>query len=313
MRIIFFGSDDFAQRHLEALFASSHEVVACVTQPDMPKDRGMRIVVPPIKECAIKNGVPVLQPTSIHEFSFEEELRAFKADLFVVIAYGRILPSDILEIPSIYCINVHGSYLPKYRGAAPINWAIINGEKETGVSIIKMNKGMDSGSILSQDKIDISVNDTSVTLRRRMIEQGIDLLLRTLEKLDVGVNGVLQDELSITYAPKLTKALGLIDWNKSAVEIRNLIRGLLPWPTAYTFAGDKMLKITSAEIVDKVKLGVKPGEVVEVVKEGIIVATGKGFLRITQVHKQAGNEMDAHSFSIGNGVEPGFIFTRKES
>jgi len=250
MKIIFFGSDDFANAHLESLIASDHIISACVTQPDRPKGRGMKVVQSPIKTCAVKNNIEVLQPNDIKTSSFEEQLKNFNTDLFVVIAYGRILSLSILDIPGMGAINVHASLLPKYRGAAPINWAIINGEKETGLTIIKINPQMDAGDILSQANFKIGSEDTSISIRAKMLKEGPSLLLSTVKTLRKGeIKARKQDERKVTLAPKLTKEMGLIQWDKPAGDIHNLTRGLLPWPSAYTYFKGKMLKVLSTEVV----------------------------------------------------------------
>jgi len=323
MKIIFFGSDDFAQTHLEALMDSSHEVVACVTQPDRPRNRGMKMAVSPIKECARKYNIPALQPENIKDPGLIKELQSFEADLFVVIAYGRILPIDILNIPKLYAINMHGSLLPKYRGAAPINWVIINGETETGLSIIKMNTAMDAGDILAQRTVVILPEDTSATLRAKMMQEGAGFLLETVDNI-AGANLCVrpnqgqthrsaptkQDENHVTYAPKLTKELGCIDWNKSIVEIHNLVRGLLPWPSAYTFYEDKQLKILHTEIVQQQNQGsLQPGEVVEINPQGFCVAAGNsGVCLVKEVQLAGSKRMDAASFVRGHHMEVGFQF-----
>jgi len=309
MKIIFFGSDDFAAAHLKSLIGSSHKVVACVTQPDRPKGRGMKVVVSPVKECARNNNIPVLQPTSLKEDAFIEDLKDFQSDAFVVIAYGQFLPSKVLDIPSFGAINVHPSLLPKYRGAAPINWVIINGEEETGISIIKINEEMDAGDILAETRIKIKRKETAVTLRARMVEVGPLLLQQTLDILAGGTCvSAVQDHQQATLAPKLTKELGAIQWAKKAGEIDHLIRGLLPWPSAYTFYKGKLLKILEAQIVEGDFSQHESGTVSEVGKEGITVATGCNGLLVRKVHLQDSKPMDAHSFVVGHEVEVGFQF-----
>jgi len=211
MKIIFFGSDNFAAAHLQSLIDSNYQVVACVTQPDRPKGRGMKVVLSEIKECAEMHNIPILQPSTLKQDGLAEELKEFQSNVFIVIAYGRFLPTKILIIPPLGAINVHASLLPQYRGAAPINWAIINGEKETGLSIIKINEKMDAGDILAQRKIPISEDDTSMTLRAKMIKKGPSLLQQTLGDLSENrCTPVVQDHSKATFAPKLNKELGII-------------------------------------------------------------------------------------------------------
>ena len=252
MTLIFFGSDDFALVNLQRLISSPFPVVACVMRPDKPKGRGMKLAASPTKEFALKNKIPVLQPTDLNEASFIRELQKFQADIFVVIAYGKILPAEILKIPKFFCINVHGSLLPKYRGAAPINWAIINGDHTTGVTVIKMNEIMDAGEIINAQSMPMSDDDTAVTLRARMAQTSADLLVKTLQAIATKKFQLTKQDLSdVTYAPKLTKELGVINWKEDAAAIHNLVRGLLPWPGAFTFFEGKRLKILETGIGPK--------------------------------------------------------------
>ena len=315
MNIIFFGSDDFAAAHLKVLINSDHDVMACVTQPDRPKGRGMNVAVSPIKECAQRHSIPVLQPSSLQESSFIRKLKDLPCDLFVVIAYGKFLPKEMIDIPRFGAINVHASLLPKYRGAAPINWAIINGEKETGLSIIKINEQMDAGDILDQLKINISQEETAVTLRAKMINEGPGFLLKTIDNLE-SCTPIEQDSTLVTLAPKLTKDLGHIQWTKQACEIGNLIRGVLPWPGAYTFYKGKSLKILEAQggarhavpLREEDFSKAEPGTVSAVDKGGITMVTGSGELLIKKVHLQDSKPMDAHSFVVGHRIETGYKF-----
>jgi len=308
MKIIFFGSDDFAATHLEALIRSEHKVVGCVTQPDKPKGRGMKDLSLPVKDCARDNSIRVLQPADLNDDAFLAALRDLDAEMFVVIAYGRILSSEILAIPKKYAVNVHGSLLPKYRGAAPINWAIINGDVKTGVSIIKMNKKMDAGEVIAMEELPIGANDTSSFVRAEMAILGSDLLLRVLKSVEKQAETcVQQNEKEVTFAPKLTRELGKIDWSKSAIAIHNLVRGLLPWPGAYTEYQAKTLKIISTQVIEHDTRAL-PGEVVEVGSQGIVIATGKGVILVKEVHLQSSKPMDARSFTAGHKIEPGFRF-----
>ena len=307
MNIIFFGSDDFAAAHLLSLMNSKHKVLACVTQPDRPKGRGMKVVVSPVKECAQTHKIPLLQPSSLKDRSFIEGIKDLQSDLFVVVAYGQFLPPEVLNIPSFGAVNVHASLLPKYRGAAPINWALINGEQETGISIMKINEEMDAGDILVQSKTTIDREETAVTLRAKMIKQGPDVLLKTINGLEK-CTPKAQDDGLVTFAPKLTKELGHIQWTKQAQEIHNSVRGLLPWPGAYTFYKGKLLKILETEVIEEDFSKNEPGEVSEISKEGIVVSTGNNGLLMKKVHLQDSKPMDAHSFVIGHEVEVGYTF-----
>ncbi len=311
MKIIFFGSDDFALVHLEALARSEHKVVACVTQPDKPKGRGMQTVVSPIKTWALENKVPILQPDVIKDPQFIEKIKEFKSDLFVVIAYGKFLPAVLLKVPSIASLNVHGSLLPLYRGAAPINWAIINGDKTSGLSIIKMNPSMDAGDILAQKTISIDPKDTAPTLRMKMMQAGPALLLETIGLLKNNkAKFVAQDSKKITLAPKLTKELGKIDWQKPAQQIHDLVRGLKPWPGAYTFFKGKLLKILESEVIMQDISSFAPGTVAAISDRGITVVAGQKTLLVKDVHLESSKPMDALSFVRGHRLEVGFEFDK---
>ena len=306
-KIVFFGSDEFAAGHLEKLIAAGRCVLACVAPPDVVKGRGMNLAVPPVKASGLRFKIPVLQPERFDNV-FIDQLKNFQADLFVVIAYGRILPKQVLEIPKVFSVNVHASLLPSYRGAAPINWAIINGDKVTGLSIIRMNEKLDAGEILFQQRIEITDRDTSVTLKTKMAEMGRGLLLKTIEAVEKREYTLTpQDEKFITFAPKLAKETGHIDWNKEAIKIHNLARGLLPWPSAYTFFNGKQLKILETEVVsDDGQLSA--GKVSEIHKDGFVVSTGKGAILIKKVHLADSTEMDAQNFLRGHKMELGFSF-----
>ena len=305
MKIIFFGSDDFAERHLRALLDSSHQVTACVTQPDRPKNRGMKMVLSPIKICAQEYNIPVLQPITMKDENFINQLKQYNADIFIVIAYGRILTQEILNIPPLGCINVHGSLLPQYRGAAPINWVIIDGYKKTGLSIIQMDAGMDSGDILSQCHLTILPEDTSATLRLRMMKKGAELLLETLDKYHE-ITPQKQEESQVTLAAKLTKDLGRIDWKQSAEDIHNLVRGLQPWPGGYTFYKEKQLKIFSTEIVLLETETSSAGTIIEINKQGFIITTGKEYLLVKEVQLSGSKRMDVVSFIRGHSLKVGY-------
>ncbi len=315
MKITFFGSDDFAVKSLEALMGARHDVAACVTQPDMPRDRGLKVTASPVKIKALECHMPVLQPVGLKDKSFITQLRNYNSDVFVVVAYGKILPDEILKIPRICAVNVHGSLLPKYRGAAPVNWAIINGETETGISIIRINECMDAGDILAQVKVRIEKKDTAVTLREKMAETGADCLCQTIDSMRrhaLQSISTAQNNKDATFAPKLTKDLGLIAWKKSAAEIHNLVRGLLPWPAAYTYYNGKLLKILETEVIAADPSRKAPGVVADISKNGLIVSTGRGDILIKKVHLQSANPMDAGSFVAGHKIMAGYHFGKKD-
>lgn len=304
MNIIFFGSDDFALKSLEALCASEHKVAACVTQPDKPKGRGLKENVSVIKEFALRRKIPVLQPAHLRDDDLLEKLAGYAADLFVVIAYGRILPAEVLSLPKVFAVNVHGSLLPKYRGAAPINWAIINGETQTGVSIIKLNDVMDAGEVITQSVLPIAPEDTALTLRSKMAQQGAQLLLQTIRSIEQNHFRLAKQDLSqVTYAPKLTKELGAIRWSDKAQSIHNLVRGLLPWPAAFSYADGKRFKILETAVVNALSGTFKPGEVAQINADGIVVATGQKALCLKRVQPDAGKPMDARSFAAGQRLK----------
>lgn len=313
MNIVFFGSDDFALVSLERLFRSQLKVLACVTQPDKPKGRGMKVQPSVIKEFALKNRILVLQPDFLRYDEVIEQLKAFQADLFIVIAYGKLIPPEILALPKIFCINVHGSLLPKYRGAAPINWAIMNGDKKTGVTVMKLNEMIDAGEIISQREMDIADEDTALTLRTKMAQAGAELLEETVRSIETKKFKLTKQDLSkVTYASKLTRELGIIKWNEKAQTIHNLVRGLLPWPAAFTYFKGKRLKVLETHLKDD-KLapgitGAKWGTVLKIGKEGILVAASDGPILVTKVHYEDSKPMDAHSFAMGHRLAHGHCF-----
>ena len=261
MRIIFMGTPEFAVPSLKALIESEDKVIAVVTQPDKPKGRGLEVVPPPTKVLAEKHGISVLQPQKIKTEEFFNELQKFNPDLICVVAYGKLLPKNILDMPPHGCINVHASLLPKYRGAAPINWAIIRGEKVTGITTMKMDVGMDTGDMLLKREVQIDDEDNGETLSEKLSHVGAELLIDTIRLLKKGeLQPIPQDHSQATYTPMLEKEHGKIDWEKPAEEIRNLIRGTLPWPGAYTTLDGKLLKIYRAGVSDGVG---GPGEVIK--------------------------------------------------
>ncbi len=251
MKILFMGTPDFAVGALEALVRAGYEVTAAVTQPDKPKGRGREVQIPPVKACALRHGIPVLQPVKIREKEAVEALLSYEADIYVVAAFGQILTQEILDIPRLGCINLHASLLPKYRGAAPIQRAILDGEKETGVTIQQMNAGVDTGDILSATVVPIAPDETGDSLFEKLRDAGAALLLETLPGLAAGtVTPVTQDESKATYAGRLSKEIGSIDWREPAEVIERKVRALNSWPSAYTVFRGKQLKIWSARTAD---------------------------------------------------------------
>ncbi|MEK7841236.1 MAG: methionyl-tRNA formyltransferase, partial [Deltaproteobacteria bacterium] len=292
------GTPEFAVPSLRALIEVGENVVAVVTQPDKPKGRGKKLTTPPVREAALKHNIPVFQPEKIKDEPFITAIRNFSPDVIAVVAYGKILPKAILDIPPKGCINVHASILPKYRGAAPINWAIINGEKETGITTMLLDEGMDTGDMLLTEKVEIRDDDTASSLHDRLKYIGADLLIKTIKGIkSETIRPIPQDDSQATYAPMLKKEDGRIDWTMKAEEIKNLIRGLNPWPGAYTRWDGKQIKIFKAEVEAGVKE--EPGTVINISTEGIFVATGKGILLIKELQPENKNRMTASEFIKG--------------
>lgn len=307
MRVIFMGTPDFAVPSLEALL-SKHEVVLVVTQPDKPKGRGKKMVPTPVKACALEHGIPVLQPEKVKEPEFVEQLRSYEPDLIAVTAFGQILSEPILEMPKYGCINVHGSLLPKYRGAAPMQWSIIDGEKVTGITTMYMAKGLDSGDMLLKAEVEITDEDTFATIHDKMAVTGANLLLDTLDQLEAGtLERIPQDHDAATYAPMITKETGHIDWSKNRQDIINLIRGLNPVPAAYTIYEEEVLKIFGAVISDVQADDAANGEIVAVVKKGFVVKCGDGCLLITEVQARGGKRMMTDAYLRGHAMKEGIL------
>lgn len=305
--IVFLGTPDFSVPALKALHESQYEVLAVVTQPDRPKGRGRRLVPPPVKDVAGTLGYPVLQPFRIKDSWFIEEIIALDPDIFVVVAYGRILPGSFLSIPHIGAINIHPSLLPRYRGPAPVQWAIINGDQETGVSTMWMDEGMDTGDILLNAKVAIMPDDTSGSLHRRLAEVGAQLLIETLTKLKSGnLVGKPQDKSGATYAPLLKKEDGRIDWTRDAKSLDALVRGMNPWPGAFTFLSGKRLKVLKAKDLQKLTKE-KPGTVLEGFPGEFNVATDRGILALKEVQLESAKRLPVRNFLRGCPVPAGTV------
>lgn len=306
MKTIFFGTGKFALKTLKKLFDSGHEVSAIITQPDKKKGRGWNVHASPVKAMAEKlmPGVNIFQPDNVFNDEFISILKRAEADVFIVVDYGCILPLEILNLARKYCINLHPSLLPKYRGPAPINRAILNGEKETGVTVIKMNEYMDAGDIFLLEKVIIKENDTAVSLAENLSQKGANLILKALGIIDQGKETfVKQDDAKATYAPKLKKKEGKIDWNEYADAINRKIRGLQPWPGAYTHLNGRLLKIFEAISTPEVKnVGKKaPGTIYDAKK--FIVSTGKGLIQITRLQTEGKKPMTAEEFLKGHRLD----------
>ena len=309
MKVIFMGTPDFSVGTLEALIEAGHEVALVVTQPDKPKGRGGKMQYTPVKEVAVAHNIPVYQPKRIREPECIEELRKYNADIMVVIAFGQILPKEILEITPYGCVNVHASLLPSYRGAAPIQWAVINGEKVSGVTTMQMNEGLDTGDMLLKVEIPLDEKETGGSLHDKLAEAGARLCVETLDALKAGtVTPEKQGDSPTAYAKMLDKHMGKIDWKMSAKEIERLIRGLNPWPSAYTRwnENDKGMKIWEAEVAEG-QTDKAAGTVVEVAKDGFFVQTGDGLLKITALQIPGKKRMDAAAFLRGYQMETGTV------
>lgn len=308
MRVIFMGTPEFSVGTLEALAAAGHEVVLAVTQPDKPKGRGKSVQFPAVKEAALAHGIPVFQPKRVREAECIEKLRGYQADVIVVVAFGQILPKEILEMTRYGCINVHASLLPKYRGAAPIQWAVIDGEPISGVTTMQMDEGLDTGDMLMKTEIVLDSRETGGSLHDKLAEAGAKLCVETLKGLEEGsVTPEKQGESPTAYARMLDKKLGKIDWTDPAVKIERLVRGLNPWPSAYTMWGEKTMKIWEAR-TDQGDTDAAPGTVVRVDKDSFDVQTGDGILKILALQIPGKKRMEAAAFLRGYSIELGTIF-----
>ena len=306
-RIVFMGTPQFAVPGLEALHQNGYEIALVVTQPDRPRGRGRKLTFSPVKATAMRLGYTLIQPASIKTAEFAANIKSLRPDLIVVIAYGKILPENLLALPRIDTINIHASLLPKLRGAAPIQWAVINGETETGVCSIRMDKGMDTGDILMTAKEPIKPDDTAGSLHDRLAVKGAAILIETLRAYaDDSIQALPQDHSLATFAPMLTKDDGLINWNKPAVSLVNFIRGVSPWPGAYTFLGNERLKIFQASAIEA-ESSDPPGAVIMGFPDELRVATGKGVLSIHEIQSAAGKRMSIKDFLRGHKIAPGAI------
>jgi len=307
-RIIFMGTPDFAVPTLESLIQGPDEIVAVVTQPDRPKGRGRKLVAPPVKTLAGKYKIDVLQPESIRTSEFLNTLKSYDPDVIIVAAYGKILPESILDLPRHGCINVHGSLLPRHRGAAPIQWALIEGDSEVGVTIMQMDKGMDTGDILVKASLSPEPGETAGSLFPKLARLGSHALMDTTDMLSHGGLAMIQqNHEQATHAPMLTKGDGLIDWHKSAEEVDCLIRGLDPWPTAYSFLDSKKLQLFKPEIVYQSTTR-SPGTLLRADREGLLIATGESCLLVTEIKMEGKRRMSVADLLNGWPLEPGCIF-----
>lgn len=313
MKIVFMGTPEPAVTILQELISAKHEILCVVTQPDRPKGRGQKITCPPVKELALNHSLPIEQPEKVKRNPvFTSLIKSLEPDIVVVVAYGKILPKEILDIPRYGCLNIHASLLPKYRGAAPIQWALLNGEKETGVTIMKLDERLDTGDIILQEKVIVDQEDNALSLSKKLFTKAGQLLLAALEQIKSNkVKFIKQNDKKATFAPLITKGSGEIDWKKSADEIHNRIRAMVPWPGAQTIFRKKLLKILQAKIhgCEKTNKTQLPGTIVEIVKGvGFVVAAGGGNIMISDVQPEGKRRMSAYDFVIGYDVKIGEIF-----
>lgn len=327
MRVVFMGTPDFAEKSLKAIYEAGHEIIAVVTNPDKPKGRGMKMVSSPVKQYAEIKGLPIYQPIKIKENNeFIETMKQLKPDLFCVVAYGKILPEELLNIPKYGAINVHGSLLPKYRGAAPIQWAVINGEKETGITTMFMDVGMDTGDMILKEKIEIGENETTGELWEKLADIGANLLVETVKNIEDKVSNI-QDESNAkneikklvgaqkqgeeyTIAPMLKREIANIDWNKTSSEIHNLVRGLNPIMGAVTEYNKKKIKIWKTKVIidNSIKNEYKNGEIIKVSKKELLVKTGDGIISIIEIQPENKKKMNITEFINGTQIKEGMFF-----
>ncbi|MBU0961432.1 MAG: methionyl-tRNA formyltransferase [Proteobacteria bacterium] len=307
-RIIFMGTPDFSVPALQALLDGVDQVVAVVTQPDRPKGRGKKLCQPPVKVLAESAGIPVLQPTKVRTAEFADELRSYRPDLIVVAAYGRILPPSILDLPPLGCINIHGSLLPRHRGAAPIQWAVIKGDREAGVTIMQMDEGMDTGAMLLPAAIPVAPDETAGSLFAKLSQLGGKALLQALDLLRQDkLPPIEQNHNLATEAPPLKKEDGCIDWTKPAEELHCLIRGLDPWPTAYSFLDGVRFRFFSPEL-QEIESTQKPGTIISADRNGLLLATGTGGLLIREIQPEGKKRMSVEAYLCGQPLKSGQVF-----
>ena len=306
MKIIYMGTPDFAVLPLKALCEDGHEILLAVTQPDKPKGRGHKLQAPPVKEYALSKNIPVYQPESAKTDDAYEYLSSFGADIFIVAAYGQILPQRVLDIPKYGCINIHASLLPRYRGAAPIQWSIINGESITGVTTMQMNAGLDTGDMLIKEEVEIAPDDTGETLHDKLALAGVTAIRKTISAIESGTLAPeKQDDEKSCYAPMINKMTGYIDFSKSATEINNLVKALNSYPYASTTYNGTRFKVIASKVLDDVNG--KIGEIKSVTKDGILVKCGKDTLLITDVQFEGKKKMPVSEFIKGNTIDTGII------
>ena len=308
MRMVFMGTPDFAVSSLERLIADGHDIVGVFTQPDKPQGRKMKLTPPPVKQLALTHNIPVFQPDTFKNESQLALLQELDPEVIVVVAYGKLLPGYVLDLPKYGCINVHGSLLPKYRGAAPVQWMVLNGETTAGVTTMYMDRGLDTGDILLVSETEVGGNETAGELFDRLAAMGADLISETINRLPEGIERKPQDDSQSTYVSVLDKRMSVVDWSKSAQEVHNLIRGLDPWPVAVTTRGEVRLKLFQSRLTGKAT-SLPAGSVTEAdPKKGLFVACGDGqVLQITEIQMVGKKRMSAGDYLRGHGIEPGTV------
>ena len=311
MKIVFMGTPDFAEKSLEAIYNSGHEILAVVTNPDRPKGRGMKMVASPVKEFAVSKNLKIYQPEKVRKnIEFIEEIKKLQPDVICVVAYGKILPKEILDIPKLGCINVHGSLLPKYRGAAPIQWAVINGEKVTGVTTMYMDIGMDTGDMILKEEVSIGEDETTGELWDKLSEVGAKLLVKTLKQIEDGTATRIPQGEDFSMAPMLNKEMSKINWNsQSAQEIKNLVRGLNPIMGTYSYLNDKKIKFWKVDVLPLENENVENGTILKSnSKDGLYIKAKDGMIKVLEIQGENSKRMPIQDFLRGNELEEGKRF-----
>ena len=318
MKIVFMGTPDFAEESLRAIYEAGYEILTVVTNPDRPQGRGMKMSISPVKKFAEEKGLPILQPEKVRKNEeFITKIKDLKPDVICVVAYGKILPKEILEIPKYGCINVHGSLLPKYRGAAPIQWAVLNGDKETGITTMYMDVGMDTGDMILKEKVTIGDDETTGELWDRLAKIGGELLVKTLKEIENGTAKRIKQDDDFSLAPMLDKSIAKIDWkNKKAIEIKNLVRGLNPIMGAYSFLNDKKIKFWKVDILNNNDINIEENKenlengtvLISDAKQGLYIKAKEGIIKVLEIQGKKGKKMDIASFLRGNKIEKFEIF-----
>lgn len=317
MNILFMGTPDFAKESLEAVYNAGHKILGIVTNPDKPKGRGMKMIASPVKEFALQKSIPIYQPIKVkNNQEFIEEIRTLKPDAICVVAYGKILPKEILDIPKLGCINVHGSLLPKYRGAAPIQWAVLNGDKKTGITTMYMDVGMDTGDMILKEEVDIGENETTGELWERLSKIGASLLVETLKQIENGTAPREKQGEDFTMAPMLDKEIAKIDWeNKTAEEIKNLVRGLNPIMGAYTLLNGKKIKFWKVDIAtnigydeENIQIFRNGTVLISDQRDGLFIKTKKGILSVLEIQGENAKRMGISDFLRGNHIDEFEVF-----